>query len=86
MTQHVSPPIGCDEVVRQLWPLLDGALPESERARIVAHLEACAGCRSHYDFAAAFLDAVRRSHAPDEFASLRSRVAAALRAEGSTGS
>lgn len=85
MTHKVSAPIGCDEVVRQMWPHLDGALPESERARIVAHLEACADCRSHYDFAAAFLEAVRKSHAPDEFASLRSRVAAALRVEGATG-
>ncbi len=85
MTLTVLAPLGCDEVVRQLWPHLDGALPESERARIVAHLEACEGCRSHYDFAAAFLEAVRTSHAPDQFASLRSRVAAALRTEGSTG-
>ena len=46
MTPTVSAPLGCDEVVRRLWPHLDGALPESERARVVAHLEACAGCRS----------------------------------------
>ena len=85
MTPTVSAPLGCDEVVRRLWPHLDGALPESERARVVAHLEACAGCRSHYDFAAAFLEAVRKSHAPDEFAALRFRVAAAVRAEGSAG-
>lgn len=82
----VSPvPLSCAEVVRQLWPHLDGALPESARAGIVAHLEGCAGCRSHYDFAAAFLKAVRTSHAPDEFASLQVRVAAALQAEGVSG-
>lgn len=72
----------CEEIVGRLWPHLDGALPESERARVVAHLEGCAGCRSHYDFASAFLEAVRTATTgQDEFAALRERVSRAVAAE-----
>lgn len=72
----------CEEIVGRLWPHLDGALPESERARVVAHLEGCAGCRSHYDFATAFLDAVHEATAgKDEFAALRERVSRAVAGE-----
>lgn len=71
----------CEAIVARLWPHLDGALPESEHARVVAHLERCDGCRSHYDFAQAFLDAVHRA-APEEddarFAALRTRVERAV--------
>ena len=72
----------CEEVVLRLWPHLDGALPESERPRVIAHLEECVGCRSHYDFARAFLAAVHRA-APgdDEFAALRERVEHAIGGE-----
>ena len=73
----------CEAVVRQLWPYLDGALPESERERVVRHLEECAECRSHADFASAFLRAVRGApSAPAE--PLGRRVVAALTAEGFT--
>lgn len=69
----------CEEVVARLWPHLDGALPESERERVIAHLEGCAGCTSHYEFARAFLEAVRRTaDAPEEFSGLRERVRAAI--------
>jgi anti-sigma factor (TIGR02949 family) len=72
----------CEEIVARLWPHLDGALPESERARVVAHLERCTGCRSHFDFAQAFLDAVHRSSEPvDDFAAIRDRVSRAIAAE-----
>jgi anti-sigma factor (TIGR02949 family) len=79
MTSTVQHRLECEEVVQRLWPHLDGALPEHERARVLAHLEGCAGCRSHHDFAAAFLDAVRQSTpASDEFAQLQARVAQAV--------
>jgi anti-sigma factor (TIGR02949 family) len=69
----------CEEVVARLWPHLDGALPESEREHVIAHLEGCAGCTSHYEFARAFLEAVRRTGAePAEFSALRERVRAAI--------
>ena len=74
----------CDEIVARLWPHLDGALPESERAAIVAHLESCTACRSHFDFAQAFLDAVARARPARATAdhALRARVLAALAGEG----
>ena len=74
----------CDEIVARLWPHLDGALPESERAGIVQHLKSCTACRSHFDFAQAFLDAVaavRRVSARSD-AALRARVLGALAAQG----
>ncbi|GAC1647615.1 MAG: hypothetical protein NVS4B3_01950 [Gemmatimonadaceae bacterium] len=73
----------CEAVVRQLWPFLDGALPHEDHERVVAHLEACANCRSHFDFEQAFLDAVRSSVTLDgNFESLRTRVLGALSIEG----
>lgn len=73
----------CEAVVRQLWPYLDGAVDESAREMVIAHLEECVMCRSHFEFAQAFLDAVARSRSdvqPDE--RLRVRVLAALSTEG----
>lgn len=73
----------CEHVVRQLWPYLDGAVSETERERLVRHLEKCADCHSHYDFADAFLDAVAaaRPHLAVND-TLRMRVLSALAAEG----
>lgn len=79
MTSTTRPRTECEEIVGRLWPYLDGALADDERVRVVAHLEGCAGCRSHYDFAAAFLDAVRHAApAEEEFERLRQRVALAV--------
>ena len=73
----------CREIVRQLWPYLDGALPDELQVRVTAHLESCVNCRSHYDFEGAFLEAVRASaNLGDEFKPLRARVLAALAAQG----
>jgi anti-sigma factor (TIGR02949 family) len=73
----------CDEIVERLWPHLDGALPDSERDRVVRHLEGCTACRSHYDYARAFLEAVHEAR-PDAKSNdaLRRRVLAALKDEG----
>ncbi len=71
----------CEEIVARLWPHLDGALPETERDRVVTHLAGCAGCRSHYDFAQAFLDAVHVAAPADDdtaFLRIRRRVEHAL--------
>lgn len=73
----------CREIVRQLWPYLDGALPDEWQARVTAHLEHCVNCTSHFDFERAFLDAVRDSGAlTQDFEPLRARVFAALQADG----
>jgi anti-sigma factor RsiW len=69
----------CAEIVGRLWPHLDGVLPDSERERVISHLEWCAGCRSHYDFASAFLRAVHGATADEaEFAALSERVGRAV--------
>jgi len=73
----------CREIVRQLWPYLDGALSDEWQSRVAHHLEECVNCRSHYDFERAFLDAVRDSGAVEGgFEPLRTRIVAALAAEG----
>ena len=73
----------CEAIVRQLWPFVDGKLPDSDRERVTRHLEECANCLSHFDFARAFLDAVHaaRPEAKDDEA-LRARVLAALSNQG----
>jgi anti-sigma factor (TIGR02949 family) len=73
----------CEAVVRQLWPYLDGAVSEAERERIITHLEGCAACTSHFDFARAFLDAVAAAR-PQMPANeqLHARVLGALANEG----
>jgi anti-sigma factor RsiW len=73
----------CESVVRRLWPFLDDALPDTERSVVAEHLATCTGCRSHFDFAAAFLSAVSASGAPiADVEALRARVVAALENDG----
>jgi anti-sigma factor (TIGR02949 family) len=74
----------CAVIVRQLWPFLDGALPDSWRERVVEHLAACVECRSHFDFERAFLVAVRSAGHDGgiDTEALHSRVLAALHAHG----
>ena len=73
----------CDAVVARLWPHLDGALPDAERERVARHLSECAACKSHFDFAQAFLDALHAAR-PEAAANeaLRKRVLTALANEG----
>lgn len=75
----------CAAIVRQLWPFLDGALPDQWQARVTEHLLHCVNCRSHFDFERAFLVAVRgagagRGAVDDE--ALRQRIVGALAADG----
>jgi predicted anti-sigma-YlaC factor YlaD len=74
----------CDQIVARLWPHLDGALPERARARIVEHLRGCTACKSHFDFAQAFLEAVAQAtpKRATRVHAIRARVMAALVAEG----
>jgi hypothetical protein len=73
----------CESVVRQLWPYLDSVVPEAERALVDAHLDVCAGCASHFEFARAFLDAVAASRTTSGVSDrLRTRIISALAAEG----
>jgi anti-sigma factor (TIGR02949 family) len=72
----------CEAVVRRLWPYLDGTVPEHAREQVVRHLAQCAGCRSHFDYAEAFLQAVAATRAPENLNVLRGRVLAALVEQG----
>lgn len=75
--------LDCDAVMRQLWDYLDGELTPDREAAVRDHLAVCKRCYPQYDFEKAFVRALaasRREHArPD---ALRTRVLAALRAEG----
>jgi anti-sigma factor (TIGR02949 family) len=73
----------CEAIVRRLWPFVDGMLPDSDRERVTRHLEQCADCLSHFDFARSFLDAVHAARPADEDdEALRGRVLAALTHQG----
>ena len=75
----------CEAIVRRLWPYLDDKLPDSDKERVTLHLEECADCLSHFDFARAFLDAVHAAHpAAEADDALQARVVAALRDQGLT--
>ena len=77
----------CRKIVRQLWPFLDGVLPDALKEEVAEHLEACANCRSHFDFERAFLEAVRTHGAisvDGQYEALRARVLSALVTDGFT--
>jgi hypothetical protein len=69
--------------VSQLWPFVDGMVSESQREFIVDHLEQCEPCKSHFDFAKAFLEAIHESKPYfDVESALSDRVLAALSGAG----
>jgi predicted anti-sigma-YlaC factor YlaD len=75
-------------MVRQLWPHLDGSLPDALQDRIAEHLTGCADCRSHFEFASTFLAAIREhggSGVAVDMDELRIRVSRALAAVGDGG-
>lgn len=50
----------CEEAFRRLDDYLDRALSESERARVLEHLEICASCTAEFDFESSVLEGVKR--------------------------
>ena len=76
-------PIDCRTAVQRLWDFLDEELDVIRMAEVTAHVEQCAACGEHVQFARTFLSAVSASRAevPDATA-LRSRVVEALQREG----
>ncbi len=73
----------CEATVRRLWPFLDGALPDTERAAVQRHLEGCVHCTSHADYAREFLVAVKRAGTTaGTYDRLTTRVLGALAQEG----
>ncbi|HET7189438.1 MAG TPA: zf-HC2 domain-containing protein [Gemmatimonadaceae bacterium] len=74
--------------MRQLWPYLDGALPEALQDRVAEHMTQCANCRSHFEFASSFLTAIQESGGTGvavDVDSLRIRILAALAAASDGG-
>jgi anti-sigma factor RsiW len=73
----------CEAIVRRMWPHLDGALSEADRAAITRHLEGCGACSSHFTFAQSFLEAVHEAKPdPADFDRVLGKVVRALAAEG----
>ena len=73
--------IDCETAVRRLWDHLDGRLPMRAREEVEAHLDACALCPPHFEFARAMRAALARAApapAADGDDPLRRRVRAAL--------
>ena len=78
-----SPMLDCDAVMRQLWDYLDGELTPGRQAAVRVHLAVCKRCYPQQNFEDAFLRALSASR-PEHSrpAAIRTRVLAALRAEG----
>ena len=76
-----TPPLSCDEVVREIWDWLDHELDQMRWDELQVHLSTCTGCTEHMDFAREFLRKVREAPLPSgDLDALRDRVRSALRA------
>lgn len=87
-TDVAPEPIDCRTAVQRLWDYLDRELDAARMAEVTAHVERCAACSEHFQFARTFLSALSSSQresvgsdVPDPNA-LRSRVVEALQREG----
>lgn len=87
-TDVAPEPIDCRTAVQRLWDYLDQELDDARMAEVTAHVERCAACSEHFQFARTFLHALSSSQresvgtaVPDPNA-LRSRVVAALQRDG----
>ena len=78
----------CEEVVPLLGPLLDGALPEDDRAWVDDHLGGCSGCRERSALIRAQGQALREALAARmeriDLAGLAGRVLSRVQAERSS--
>lgn len=50
----------CEEAFRRLDDYLDRALSESEREKVVEHLEICASCTAEFNFESSIVEGVKR--------------------------
>ncbi len=83
MTRAESEPIDCRTAVQRLWDYLDGELDAVRLAEVTAHVERCAACSEHMQFARTFLSALSASRAEvADATALRARVVSALQREG----
>lgn len=77
--------IDCSTAIAELWDYLDQELTPERMNAVRSHLDRCAGCHPHLEFAQRFLDALHRCRGenamPEE---LRLAVLSRLRKEGLT--
>ena len=76
--------IDCRTAVQQLWDYLDQELTPERMAEVRGHLDRCAKCLPHHDYANTFLSALSEARDADAKAPdvLRRRVMESLRAAG----
>lgn len=67
-------PMNCQTTRAQVDALLDNALPAAEAAAIVAHIEACPGCRHLWDRARTVQTALRQLPLPAASETARAQV------------
>jgi len=77
--------VNCNDAKPLIHAYADGELGLESALEIERHLEQCADCLSHFDFARSFLDAVHAARPADEDdGALRVRVLSALTDQGMT--
>jgi anti-sigma factor (TIGR02949 family) len=50
----------CEEAFRRLDDYLDRALSETEREKVLEHLEICASCTAEFNFESSIIEGVKR--------------------------
>ncbi|MGH9457202.1 MAG: anti-sigma factor family protein [Thermoanaerobaculia bacterium] len=73
--------IDCRRMETDIDRLVTGELPDSERDRVEAHLDACAACREHHDLLAHLADAAAPEPTENEFSVARNAVLREIRLE-----
>lgn len=71
----------CSEAVHQLYHYLDGELTDARRAQIHAHLESCPPCFEGFEFEFELRELIKRRCQDAAPASLKDRIARAIRHE-----
>jgi anti-sigma factor (TIGR02949 family) len=83
MSTELEAVLSCEEIVQLLWDYLDDELDLARREAVRGHLEHCSHCRDHFTFEGAFLRALESViEEPVDTTAMRTRIVAALRAEG----
>ena len=69
----------CQELVELVTDYLEGRLPESERQRFDAHLQACSGCRNYLEHMRLMIQAVGALRAESIEPEMKDRLLGAFR-------
>ena len=78
-----TPMLDCRSAMQQLWDYVDGELTAERMTAVKRHLDACANCHPHAEFAERFLAALHQTRedrgCPQD---VRAKVMASLRDAG----